>query len=53
MIPLSALLFSYGRRNPLLGIVSAYAGLTAGSGLNILFTSVDSEMLKYTLTNAN
>jgi len=53
MIPLSALLFSYGRRNPLLGIVSAYAGLTAGSGLNILFTSVDSEMLKYTLANAN
>ena len=53
MIPLAALLFSYGRRNPLLGIVSAYAGLTAGSGLNILFTSIDSEMLKYTLASAN
>ena len=53
MIPLAALLFSYGRRNPLLGIVSAYAGLTAGSGLNVLFTSIDSEMLRYTLANAN
>ena len=53
MIPLAALLFSYGRRNPLLGIVAAYAGLTAGSGLNVLFTSIDSEMLRYTLANAN
>lgn len=53
MIPLAALMFSYGRRNPLLGIVAAYAALTAGSGLNILFTSIDSEMLKYTLANAN
>ena len=53
MIPLSALLFSYGRRNPLLGIVAAYAGLTCGSGINILLTSIDSEMLKYTLANAN
>ena len=53
MIPLSALLFSYGRRNPLLGIVSAYAGLTAGSGINMLFTAIDSEMLSYTLANAN
>ncbi len=53
MIPLAALLFSYGRRNPLLGIVAAYAGLTSGSALNILFTSVDSEMLRYTLGNAN
>ena len=53
MIPLAALLFSYGRRNPLLGIVAAYAGLTAGSGINVLFTSVDSEMMRYTLANAN
>ena len=53
MIPLAALMFSYGRRNPLLGIVAAYAGLTAGSGINILFTAVDSEMMRYSLANAN
>ena len=52
MIPLAALMFSYGRRNPLLGIVAVYAGLTAGSGINFLLTSVDSEMLRYTLANA-
>lgn len=52
MIPLSALLFTYGRRNPLIGIVAVYAALTCGSGINILFTSIDSEMLKYTLANA-
>ncbi len=52
MIPIAALMFSYGRRNPLLGIVAVYAALTAGSGINMLLTSVDSEMLKYTLVNA-
>ncbi len=53
MIPLSALLFTYGRRNPLLGIVAVYAGLTAGSGLSLFLTSVDSEMLSYTIANAH
>ena len=53
MIPLSALLFTYGRRNPMLGIVAVYAGLTCGSGMNIFLTSVDSDLLKYTLANAN
>ena len=53
MIPLAALLFTYGRRNPILGIVAVFAALTCGSGLNVLFTSVDSEMLTYTLANAN
>ncbi len=52
MIPIAALMFSYGRRNPLLGIVAVYAALTAGSGISILLTAVDSEMLKYTLVNA-
>ncbi len=52
MIPIAALMFSYGRRNPLIGIVAVYAALTAGSGINMLLTAVDSEMLKYTLANA-
>ena len=52
MIPISALLFSYGRRNPILGIVSVYAALTCGSGLSVLMTSTDTEMLRYTLANA-
>lgn len=52
MIPLAALMFTYGRRNPLLGIVAVYAGLTCGSGLSIFLTSIDSEMLNFTLANA-
>jgi aminobenzoyl-glutamate transport protein len=52
MIPLSALIFTYGRRNPILGIVAAYAALTCGSGLSVLLTSVDSEMVSYTIANA-
>ena len=53
MLPLAALMFSYGRRNPLLGIVATYAGLTCGSGINFLLTAIDSEMLTYTIANAN
>ena len=52
MIPLAALLFGYGRRNPLLGIVAVFAGLTCGSGISLFLTSIDSEMLSYTLANA-
>lgn len=52
MIPLAALLFSYGRRNPILGIVAVFAGLTCGSGISLFLTSIDSEMLSYTLANA-
>lgn len=53
MIPLAALMFNYGRRNPILGIVAVYAGLTCGTGLSVLLTAIDSEMLRYTLANAH
>ena len=53
MIPLAALLFTYGRRNPILGIVAVYAGLTCGSGISMFMTSIDSEMLNYTLASAH
>ncbi len=49
MIPLSALVFLYGRRNPNLGIIASFAGLTCGSAISTLFTSEDSALL--TLTN--
>ena len=52
MIPIAALLFSYGRRNPILGIVAVYAALTCGSGISLFMTSTDSEMLRFTLANA-
>lgn len=53
MIPLSALLFIYGRRNPLLGIVITFASLCCGSGISILFTSIDSSLMSISLQNAN
>ena len=49
MIPLSALVFLYGRRNPLIGIVASFAGLTCGTGLSVIFTSVDSSLMNITL----
>ncbi len=52
IIPISALLFIYGRRNPAIGIISSFAGLTCGSGLSILFTSIDSSLLNYSLLGA-
>ncbi|MBE6156682.1 MAG: hypothetical protein E7161_02940 [Firmicutes bacterium] len=47
-IPLGALLFYYGKRNPAIGIISSFAALSCGSGINIIFTSSDSGLLSYT-----
>lgn len=52
-IPLSALLFKYGKRNPSIGIIASFAGLSCGSGLSILLTSTDSSLLNTTLLNAH
>lgn len=53
VIPLSALLFNYGKRNPTLGIIASFAGLTCGSGINVILTSVDSSLLSLTQLAAN
>lgn len=53
MIPLSAILFYYGRRNPLHGIVISFAALTCGTGLSIFKTSVDSSLDVLTLDAAH
>ena len=53
MIPLSAMLFYYGRRNPLHGIVISFAALTCGTGLSIFKTSVDSSLDVLTLDAAH
>ena len=53
MIPLSALIFIYGHRNPYIGIIASYAALSAGSGLSILLTSTDSALMDYTLLGAH
>ena len=51
-IPLSALIFLHGKRNPLIGIVVSFAALTIGSSFSILLTSVDSSIMNLTVLNA-
>ena len=49
MLPIGALLFKYGRRNPFGGIIASFAALSFGSGINIFLSSVDSSLLSLTL----
>ncbi len=51
-IPLSALLFLYGKRSPILGMVASFAALTCGSSISILLTSVDSSLRTITILNS-
>ena len=48
LIPITALFFKYGKRNPKAGIILAFAGLTCGTGINIFMNSIDSALLEYT-----
>ena len=52
-IPLTALVFKYGKRNPNIGIISTFAALTCGYGLSLFFTSVDSALSNITVSSAN
>lgn len=52
-IPLGALIFSYGRRNPILGVVVTFAALTCGSGLSLFASSIDTSLMATTLQSAN
>lgn len=49
MMPIGALIFKYGRRNPLGGIIATFSALSFGSGINIFLSSIDSSLLSLTL----
>ena len=51
-IPLSAMIFKYGKRNPGIGIVASFASLTCGYGISLFFTGVDTSLSKITATAA-
>ena len=51
-IPLTALIFKYGKRNPQIGIITSFAALTCGYGLSMFLTSVDSSLAKLTTSAA-
>ena len=53
MLPLGALLFKYGRRNPLGGIIATFASLSFGAGINVFLSANDSSLLELTLTAAH
>ena len=52
MLPLGALLFKYGRRNPFGGIIASFAALSFGKGINIFLSATDSSLLTLTLNAA-
>lgn len=53
LIPLAALLFKYGKRNPKAGIICSFASLCSGIGINIFMNSIDSTLLNYTKLSAS
>lgn len=48
LIPLAAILFTDLGRHPSAGICAAFAGITFGSGANVVANSLDSSLLPYT-----
>ena len=52
MLPIGALLFKYGRRNPFGGIIASFAGLSFGTGINIFLSANDSSLSTLTLNAA-
>lgn len=52
MLPIGALLFKYGRRNPLGGIIASFASLSFGYGINVFMSANDSTLLTMTLNAA-
>ena len=48
LIPLSALLFKYGKRHPKAGIICAFASIACGTGINIFMSSIDTAVIAYT-----
>ena len=53
VVPLAALLFLYGKRNPMIGIITSFASLTCGNALNLFITSIDSSLMSITLENVH
>lgn len=52
LIPLGAILFSINKRNPIGGIVSAFAGIAGGYAINIFLGTMDINLSTYTQTAA-
>lgn len=53
MLPLSALLFKYGKRNPWGGIIASFSAISFTYGINIFLSSTDSTLLSLTKLGAS
>lgn len=53
LIPIAALLFKYGKRHPQAGIITAFASIACGTGINIFLNATDSLLIDYTLSAAH
>ncbi len=53
LIPIAALLFKYGKRNPKAGIICAFASLSCGIGINVFMSSIGSTIISYSMNSAN
>lgn len=53
LIPLGALLFKYGKRNPQVGIIVAFVSVAFGYGMSLTMSSIDSMLIKSTELAAN
>ncbi len=52
VIPIGALLFKYGKRNPMIGIIASYAGVTCGIASKVILSSIDSSLINYSKVSA-
>lgn len=53
LLPISAMLFKYGHRNPLGGVIASFSGICFGYGINLFLTSIESSLLTLTVSSAN
>ncbi len=52
LLPIGAMMFKYGHRHPLGGIIASFAGICFGYGINVFLTSMDTSLMSLTLTAA-
>lgn len=50
LIPLAALIYFINNRNPILGIITAYCGVSFGYGVSIFIGSMEVSLMNYTKT---
>ena len=51
-IPMAALLFKHGRRNPLAGIIVSFISISVGFGINLFMSGIDSSLAEMTVLAA-